>query len=439
MAAMDNPGPWVLVPRAMDRVDVIIAGGGLNGTALALALGKAGLRVALVDPRPGWSVAQVPGRDTGAGGGPEDADRRDAGRAYALAAASKRMLDVLGVWPQVARDAQPILGIRTSDGRPGEGASPLHMAFAHGEIEEGPMGFMVEDRHLGAALRAALADAPGVEAIAGDAVADHEAGPGVVTVTLRSGRRIAAALVVAAEGRGSPTARRAGIVWRGWSYGQTALVATVAHERPHGGVAHQLFLPAGPLAILPLTGDRASIVWTERDATAAAGVALDDAGFLAALRPRFGDFLGQISLAGPRHAYPLALALAEDYVAPRLALVGDAAHGVHPIAGQGLNLGLRDVAALAEVLADARRRGEDVGAPDVLLRYRRWRRFDATTLALGMDAVNRLFSNDLPGLRLARDLGMAAVGRLPGLRRAFIREAAGLTGDLPRLLAGRAL
>jgi 2-octaprenyl-6-methoxyphenol hydroxylase len=260
-----------------------------------------------------------------------------------------------------------------------------------------------------------------------------------VTVTLRSGRRIAAALLVAAEGRGSATARRAGIVWRGWSYGQTALVATVAHERPHGGVAHQLFLPGGPLAILPLTRQRASIVWTERDPLGAAAAALPDAAFMAALRPRFGDFLGEITLAGPRHAYPLALALAEDYVAPRLALVGDAAHGVHPIAGQGLNLGLRDVAALAEVLAEARRRGEDIGAPDVLLRYRRWRRFDATALALGMDAVNRLFSNDLPPLRLMRDLGMAAIDRLPGLRRAFIREAAGLSGDQPRLLAGRAL
>jgi 2-octaprenyl-6-methoxyphenol hydroxylase len=433
MAAMDNPGGLVLVPAAMERFDVIISGGGLNGTALAIALAQAGLGVAIVDPRPEAATPERPGGD-----GHETAGRGDAGRAYALAAASKRMLDALAVWPLVAREAQPILGIRTSDGRPGEGASPLHMSFDHGEIEEGPMGFMLEDRPLAAALRHVVA-AQSVAAIAGDAVADHAAGPGGVTVTLRSGRRIAAALLVAAEGRGSATARRAGIVWRGWSYGQTALVATVAHERPHGGVAHQLFLPGGPLAILPLTRQRASIVWTERDPLGAAAAALPDAAFMAALRPRFGDFLGEITLAGPRHAYPLALALAEDYVAPRLALVGDAAHGVHPIAGQGLNLGLRDVAALAEVLAEARRRGEDIGAPDVLLRYRRWRRFDATALALGMDAVNRLFSNDLPPLRLMRDLGMAAIDRLPGLRRAFIREAAGLSGDQPRLLAGRAL
>jgi 2-octaprenyl-6-methoxyphenol hydroxylase len=213
----------------------------------------------------------------------------------------------------------------------------------------------------------------------------------------------------------------------------------VAHEKPHGGVAHQFFMPGGPLAILPLTGNRASIVWSERRALAERIAALDDAGFLEALRPRFGDFLGQISLAGDRYSYPLALSMAAAIVRPRLALVGDAAQAVHPIAGQGLNQGLRDVATLAEVLAEARRRGEDIGAAQVLERHRRWRSFDRVALAAATDGFNRLFSNDNPLLRAGRDLGMGLVGRLPGLQRRFIREAAGLTGDVPRLLQGEAL
>jgi 2-octaprenyl-6-methoxyphenol hydroxylase len=214
------------------------------------------------------------------------------------------------------------------------------------------------------------------------------------------------------------------------------LVTAVEHEMPHNGTAHQFFMPEGPLAILPLRGNRSSIVWSEREDRAAAIQSLSDADYLAALRPRFGRFLGEIKLAGDRFTYPLSLTLANRFVAPRVALVGDAAHGVHPIAGQGLNLGLRDVAALAEVLSDAARRGEDIAAIDVLERYERWRRFDTTVMALGMDSVNRLFSNDNPLLRLGRDIGMGAVSSLPGLRRRFMRQAAGLEGDLPRLLRG---
>ncbi|NJM83719.1 MAG: 2-octaprenyl-6-methoxyphenyl hydroxylase, partial [Tabrizicola sp.] len=231
---------------------------------------------------------------------------------------------------------------------------------------------------------------------------------------------------------------RAGITRVGWGYGQTALVTAIHHEKDHEGTAHQIFMPGGPLAILPLPGGHhSSIVWSEAEAVAAAIQALPDEGYLEALRPRFGTFLGEISLAGERFTYPLSLSLAQSFVAGRVALVGDAAHGVHPIAGQGLNLGLRDVGALAEVLVLAARRGEDIGAPGVLEAYQRWRRFDATALALGMDAVNRLFSNDNPILRAGRDLGMGLVNALPGLRRSFIREAAGLSGDVPRLLAGR--
>lgn len=299
------------------------------------------------------------------------------------------------------------------------------------------MGFMAEDRHLYAAFRSAMAEVPGITLLSGETVVAQVCDAAGARVTLASGRVLRARLLVGCDGRGSGTAQRAGIARTGWGYGQTSLVTAVEHSLPHNGIAHQFFMPEGPLAILPLPGNRSSIVWSETDARAAAINALNDADYLLALRPRFGDFLGDIGLAGARFAYPLSLSLANSFVAPRLALVGDAAHGVHPIAGQGLNLGLRDVGALAEVLITAARRGEDFAAADVLERYQRWRRFDTTALALGMDRVNGLFSNDNPFLRLGRDLGMGAISGFPGLRRRFIRTAAGLDGDLPKLLQGR--
>ncbi|NEX46043.1 UbiH/UbiF/VisC/COQ6 family ubiquinone biosynthesis hydroxylase [Pseudotabrizicola algicola] len=404
--------------------DILIAGGGLNGPALALALAQSGLSVTVIDARPAPARAET-GFD---------------GRSYALAIASKRLLTAIGLWPAVAGQVQPILQIKASDGTAGQGAAPFFLHFESAEIEEGPMGFMLEDRHLYRAFLNAMQATPGLTLLSGETVVAQETGPQGVTVSLASGRTLTARLLIGCDGRGSGTAARAGIRRVGWGYGQTALVTAVRHEGHHQGIAQQFFMPAGPLAILPLPGGHhSSIVWSETDTAAAAIQALDDADYLQVLRPRFGSFLGEIALAGARFTYPLSLSLAQSFVAPRVALVGDAAHGVHPIAGQGLNLGLRDVAALAEVLVDASRRGEDIGAADVLERYQRWRRFDSTTLALGMDGVNRLFSNDNPALRLARDLGMGAVAALPGLRRGFIRQAAGLTGDLPRLLTGQSL
>ena len=416
---MDNPARTAILP-AMYRSDILIVGGGLNGPALALALAQTGFTVTVVDARPA----------------PDRAERDFDGRAYSLAVASERLLSVIGVWDRIADRVQPILKIVASDGRAGEGAAPFFLTFDHAEIEEGPMGFLAEDRFLYAAFLDAMAQAPGITLLSGETVTAQETHPAGVSVTLASGGLLHARLLVGCDGRGSGVADRAGIGRTGWGYGQTALVAAVEHERPHQGIAHQFFMPEGPLAILPLPGNRASVVWSETDARAAAFQALPDAGYLSALRPRFGDFLGAIALAGTRFTYPLSLSLANAFVAPRLALVGDAAHGVHPLAGQGLNLGLRDVGALTEVLTLARRRGEDIGAADVLERYQRWRRFDTTAMALGVDAVNRLFSNDDPLLRLGRDLGLAAVGRMPGLRRRFIRTAAGLEGDLPRLMQG---
>lgn len=402
--------------------DILIAGGGLNGPALALALAQGGFRVTVVDARPARTRAEA-GFD---------------GRAYALAIASVRLLTAIGVWPGLADKAQPMLEIKASDGRAGEGSAPFFLHFDAAEIEEGPMGHMLEDRHLYAAFLQALQATPGITLLSGETVQTQEVGPSGVTVTLASGRVLTAGLLVGCDGRGSGVAARAGIRRIGWGYGQTALVTAIRHEQDHQGIAHQFFMPSGPLAILPLKdGHHSSIVWSETDATAAAIQALPDADYLEALRPRFGDFLGEISLAGDRFTYPLSLSLAERFVAPRVALVGDAAHGVHPIAGQGLNLGLRDVAALAEVLILARRRGEEPGSPAALDEYQRWRRFDSTALALGMDSVNRLFSSDNPLLRLGRDLGMGVVNAMPSLRRGFIRQAAGLTGELPKLLTGR--
>jgi 2-octaprenyl-6-methoxyphenol hydroxylase len=313
------------------------------------------------------------------------------------------------------------------------------MHFDHAEIEEGPMGHMVEDRHLRRALIEAVASTKGITLMNGETLTAQTVDASGVTLSLASGKTLRARLLVGADGRGSGTAARAGIKRIGWGYAQTALVCAISHEKPHGGVAHQFFMPPGPLAILPLTENRSSIVWSETAEAAEKINALSDEAYLDILRPRFGDFLGEISLAGARYTYPLSLSLAHSMTADRVALLGDAAHGVHPIAGQGLNAGMRDVAALAEVIADAQRRGQDIGSVTVLDQYQVWRRFDNTALALATDSFNRLFSNDNPLLRLARDIGMAAINAMPGARRGFIREAAGLTGDLPRLMQGEAL
>ncbi|MDJ1009206.1 MAG: FAD-dependent monooxygenase [Paracoccaceae bacterium] len=403
--------------------DVLIAGGGLNGAALALALASGGLSVTVVDPAP-VKVRKRAGFD---------------GRSYALALASKRVLAALGLWEALKADAQPMLEIKVSDGRAGEGASPFVLEFDHAELDEGPMGYMVEDRHLRPALLAALEKSDGITRVDGLSVTDHSAGAAGVEVTLSNAQTLTAACLVAADGRESPTRSRTGIGRVAWGYGQTALVCAIGHTRDHGGIAHQFFMPAGPLAVLPLKGRRSSIVWTERAGRAEEINALDDTGYLDVLRPRFGSFLGDIDLAGARFTYPLGLSLAHAFVADRVALLGDAAHAVHPIAGQGLNAGLRDVAALAEVLVEAHRRGEDIGRRDVLERYQLWRRFDATALAVATDGFNRLFSNDNSILRLGRDLGLGLVGAAPALRRGFMREAAGLTGALPRLAEGRPL
>lgn len=418
---MDNPVHAIILQFMTPETDIIIVGGGLNGPALALALAQNGHTVTVIDALRTETLT----------------DPEFDGRAYALALTSQRLLKAIGVWDAVATHAQPMLEIKVTDGHAGQGPSPFFMHFDHAEIEEGPMGFMVEDRHLRGAFVNAMASEPAITRINGKTVTAQSAEQTGVTVTLDDGTQSTGRLLAGCDGRQSGTASRAGIRRTGWKYGQTALVCAIAHEKPHGGIAHQFFMPAGPLAILPLTGNRSSIVWSETTANARRINALDDAGYMNELHPRFGDFLGDIALAGGRFTYPLNLTIANSFIGQRVILVGDAAHGMHPIAGQGLNAGLRDVAALAETLTLAARRGEDIGSDPVLERYQQWRRFDTATLALATDAFNRLFSNDNALLRAGRDLGMGLVNAMPGLRRGFIREAAGLTGDLPRLMQGK--
>ena len=398
--------------------DIAIVGGGLNGPALALAAAQVGLRVIVLD-----ATSHKPRKNA-----------KFDGRAYALALASKRLLAAVGVWENVAQDAEPMLNIRVSDGHAGVGASPFFMDFDHAELEEGPMGYMVEDRHLRYALQAAMQTSPLIEYRLATRVTGQSTGPEGVTLSLANNQKITTRLLVGADGRQSGTAARAGITYTGWQYGQTALVCAVEHDRPHGGVAHQFFMPAGPMAVLPLSARRSTVVWSEKTDNAAVIKTLDDAAFLDVLRPRFGDFLGDIALTGGRFSYPLGMMIAKSYIAPNVALIGDAAHGVHPIAGQGLNAGLRDVAALIQVLSEAKQRGEDFASQPVLARYQLWRRFDATALAVTTDGFNRLFSNDNPILRLGRDLGMGMINAMPKVRRGILREAAGLTGDLPDLM-----
>jgi 2-octaprenyl-6-methoxyphenol hydroxylase len=410
-----------------ERYDIVIAGAGLTGAAFALAAAQAGLRVVMVDPQP-FSAQLAPTFD---------------GRSTAIAFSTFRMLDALGLGEALRPHACRMDHILVTDGRrPGAASRPASPAFLRFDAEEiggrtggEPLGYMVENRRIRAALAEAVTRSD-IAVRAPASVVAVEVDPGKATVTLADGSRLIAPLVVGAEGRGSTVRKAAGIDTVGWGYGQSGVVATVRLGRDHGNVAHEYFLPSGPFAILPLTEQRASLVWTE---TTRRGEALRDAAdeaFHAHLMRRFGEFLDGATVEGPRFVYPLALSLAEKLVAPRIALIGDAAHGVHPVAGQGLNMGLKDAAALAEVLVEAARLGEDIGAETVLERYARWRRFDNAALAAGFDAFVRLFSNDIAPVRLARDLGMAAVNRIGPLRRAFMHEAGGATGDLPRLLKG---
>ena len=403
------------------RTEVAVGGAGFAGLALAIALRQAlgaPFAVTVIDP----TLAHAQSKDP---------------RASAIAAAARRLFEAIDVWDAVAPNAQPILDMVVTDSKLDDAVRPTFLTFG-GDVEEGePFAHMVENRHLVDALATKARDL-GVDLRAGAVAGFENAGNGV-DVSLADGEVISARLLVGADGAHSLIRERAGIANHGWSYDQSAIVTTVAHEREHNGRADEHFLPAGPFAILPLTGKRCSIVWTENTREAQRIVALPDVEFHKELEKRFGLQLGELKVIGPRRAFPLGLFTARTFIGERLALVGDAAHIIHPIAGQGLNMGLRDVAALAETIADAARLGLDPGGPDVLDRFQRWRRFDTMTMGIATDGLNRLFSNHSDVLRLARDIGLGLVERMPALKRMFIREAAGFTGDVPKLLKGEAL
>jgi len=414
------------VNDAAIRTEVLIAGGGMTGLTLGLALAQSGLDVIVADSEVA-ATQLAPTYD---------------GRASAIAYASFRMWEALGLGPALRPHAQRIEKILVTDGRVRGGPSLLSLSFDRNELdarEDGEaLGYMLENRHIRAALNAAATETK-LRVLAPVAVTGHAPDAGGVTVSLKDGRSVRASLVVGAEGRRSTIRMGAGIRTTGWKYKQTAVVCTVAHEKPHDGIAHEYFLPSGPFAMLPLTDNRCNIVWTEKPAISDALMAMSEADFLAELRLRFGGHLGAVTMAGPRFAYPLSLQIAERLTAPRAVLIGDAAHGVHPIAGQGLNVGLRDVAALAECIVDSVSVGLEAGDAEGLKRYEKWRRFDSTSMALVMDAFNRIFSNDFAPLRQWRGRGMAAVDLVPPARRFFMREAAGGSGALPKLLKGEAL
>ena len=400
---------------------IVICGGAFAGLALAVALRQglgADIPIIVADP----ALAMRPSRDP---------------RATAIVAACRRLFEALGAWEAVAEKAQPILDMVVTDSRLEDATRPVFLTFA-GDVEPGePFAHMVENRHLIDAL-VARAEAERID-LRATAVTSYDARSGGIDVTLADGSLIEASLLVAADGARSKLRERAGIATHGWDYNQSGIVVTVGHERDHGGRAEEHFLPAGPFAILPLSGKRSSLVWTEKRAEAARIVSLGEGEFHGELERRFGLRLGEIKALDTPRAFPLSYFVARSFIAERMALVGDAAHVIHPIAGQGLNMGLKDVAALAEVVVDAARLGIDLGQQDVLERYQRWRRFDTMAMGLATNSLNFLFSNQSTLLRTMRDIGLGLVDRAPPLKSLFIRQAAGLAGEVPRLLKGEAL
>ena len=416
----------------MTHCDVIIGGGGMVGLSLAVALANGGLDVVVADPVPQTAATDV----------------KFDGRVCALSYASVRMFRALGVWDHLMNEAQPINDILVTDAKLGGKSSPFSLHFDAAEAHADALGHIVENRHTRTALFKVASTLSNLRLIAPAALTNliyHGAG---IVATLANGETVKASLAIAADGRESPMRELMGLKIISWSYAQSGIVATVAHERPHNGVAYEHFLPAGPFAILPMTSvpteegrktiNRSSLVWTEKDTLSPGMMKLDDDAFDAEIARRFGRHLGSTKVAGPRWSYPLKFHLARGYVMPRFALAGDSAHGIHPIAGQGFNLGLKDAAALSEIVLDAARLGLDIGNLDTLKKYERWRRFDSLVMSFAMDGLNRLFSNDVAPLRVLRDVGIGLVDTFGPARRFFMRHAGGDVGKLPRLMKGEA-
>ena len=398
--------------------DIIIVGGGLNGSLLAIAAAKIGFSTIVLDSKETHS---------------DELNSFD-GRSYALAASSVRLLKNLDIFEDIRDCSQPILDIEILDGKLVQGPSQFSLHFDNNEIHDGPMGYMIEDRFIQKALFAKIIASKRIDYKFESKVIKHYRQGSYISIRLDNGQKLRTKLVVGADGRNSDIAKQAKIKKSGWRYKQNALVCAIEHEIDHKGLAWQYFLPSGPLAILPMTGNRSSIVWTEKTKDADAISLLDDNQYMEILNSRLGSFLGKSKLIGGRHSFPLELRIADRFIDDRLALIGDAAHSVHPIAGQGLNAGFKDVAVLAHVIQDSCQRGEDFGSLGVLKRYEEWRRFDSVQLAYSTDLFNRLFSNENEALQLIRNIGIKILDSIPAAKRNIIKEAAGITGELPRLM-----
>ena len=398
--------------------DIIIVGGGLNGSLMAIAAANIGFSTIVLDSKDNEASAE----------------NRFDGRSYALALSSVRLLKNLDIFEDIIDKSQPILDIKILDGKLVQGPSQFSLHFDNNEIHDGPMGQMVEDRFIRKALFTKINKNEQIDYKFNSKVTEHKKQSGYISVTLDNGKKLDTKLLVGADGRNSEIANRADIKKSGWKYNQSALVCAIEHEADHNGVAWQYFMPSGPLAVLPMTGKRSCIVWTEQNANAKAINLFDETRYTKILAARLGNFLGKFKIIGDRHTYPLELSIADRFIDERLALIGDAAHSVHPIAGQGLNAGFKDIAVLAHIIQDAHNRGEDLGSLGVLKRYEEWRRFDSAQLAYSTDLFNKLFSNENEALRLARNIGLKLLDSIPVAKRNIIKEAAGITGELPRLM-----
>ena len=398
--------------------DIIVIGGGINGQVMSLAAAHAGFSVALIDQN---KIV-------------EDSLREFDGRAYAIAFSSVQMMKNLNFWKTIEETAQPILNIQVSHGTIERGPASATLQFNNADIEESPMAQMLEDRFLRQCLNIEIKKNALITLIEQRKVIDLIDFKQHKNLILDNNLELQASLIVASDGIDSPISKKIGIKKTGWKYQQLGLVCAIEHEYSSDNTAYQYFLPEGPLAILPIKNNTASIVWTENIQNALTISEMNDAEYLSVLRHRFGDFLGQLKLTGRRISFPLKLSISEKYVSDRFAVIGDAAHGYHPIAGQGLNAGMRDIAALLDVISSARERGEDFSSINVLNRYQEWRRFDNQTLGFATDNLNKIFSSYNPLFGSLKNLGMKAIEKSNYAKRAFMRQAAGLNGELPKLM-----
>jgi len=388
-----------------EKFDVIIAGAGMVGLTMAVALARSGVNVAVIEKT---SL-------------PEQLEEKFDGRVSAISLGSQQILDAAGAWQYMHEFAEPILDIRVTDGK-----TPIFLHYNHREVGDLPFGYIIENRYTRYGLQQAAAKLGNLKIIDSFITTKLLHDNDSASVVGADGRILSARLVIAADGRGSNLREMAGIKAVGWSYKQTAIVCTIEHELPHKGLAHERFLPIGPFAVLPMHGNRSSLVWVEPEDRVKIYMELPEEEFVQEIAERIGDYLGKIKTIGSRFSYPLSLLHAKEYTATRMVLIGDAAHGMHPIAGQGVNLGFRDVAVLRDLILEKHAVGLDIGGDGLLADYARLRKFDNVSMLAVMDVLNRLFSNNILPIRVARDAGLWAVGKMPELKKMFMRHAMGV-------------